>query len=593
MDNFAYGLEDADVWTLAEAAHMIIETWAMSGLLFISERALQPFLEACLKSDKAHLGCGFEIGFHWTSSHNLDSIATEGLLVPDGVNVKVKHGERYGKGVYTSPRFGFGKDRYGDFAVLCIGLRGARETVLRQSSAATSSTARHTAVGGLASLEVGEQIIYRDSSQVLPCAVVSEHELSYAIEVADRTVALLYQYFPELLETFETSSPPRQLNEHNCSPAFAAVLEASRQFRTQLGGAPCFPNGGVFLAGKKTRNDLQSHTAFEHMQLTVLGLARLEQILPEVRRLNNGKFYMHNPGTQLLEQECGFTMHADREGTAAVLQNAPALLLRTFEVAKSTGQLLAFFSHAFDRHSDPCLEGRMSLLVAFLEEHLAAEMAKGEPGAALAGPAEAAGALGGAAGANNGSVQVQPPAAGAGAAQAVAGAVAGGGGLVQVQPQATGVTAAQAVAGAVTGTRRKHVQAQLPATGAGATLAFVGSVAGAGSGSVQAHSTAAPAGAVQASARAVAGPVTGPGSGSLQVRLINPTAGTAGALVRSAGMGGAAEAVPQREAEAARSDGFAAGSDASWTCSAGDGERRSHTDVAGSRRYPCEHRIHA
>jgi len=147
---------------------------------------------------------------------------------------------------------------------------------------------------------------------------------------------------------------------------FNEILEASRQLEGRLGGTPHYPGGQVVLSRKKTRKQLfQGCTDYEHVCLTVLGLARLQELLPEIQRLNNGKNFQENPGTQLLERKCGFTMHADREGSAAILRDAPDLLLYTYQLAKSQGQLCDFFSRAFDRHHDPCLEGRMSLLVEY------------------------------------------------------------------------------------------------------------------------------------------------------------------------------------------------------------------------------------
>jgi len=552
----------AGLTRLAEAAEKVRDFWAQGGFSppLLSEIALQPFLHACLTSEEKHKGCGLDLVYHWTKASNMAGIARDGLL-------PMAHGQRYGKGVYTSPRFGFGNGRYGNVAVLCIGLRGEREVCDQQSSGA-SSFARHcSSWDGLASPEVEEVIVYRDASQVLPCAFVTASELNCAMDVASATIAMLYHYFPRLgkppnmlqdgldgaaladamavidrwegakqfLKTpalrlrrekaetmefpdvysvysdvtvshrlaewqivmqlpqliaevvgqqtftfrvlFPKSYPdwaphilvvsPRvrscsrasqllivdgginvdsllksymtsdmkmygwvptsrithvvqalqssiakgdltldagrysskemtfamrayalevniavdpsaeqpsggKLFECTCPPAFAEVLKASCQFQAELGSAPNFPGGRVSLAGKLTRRQLHGHTAFEHVQLSVQGFAKLEEIRSEVCRLNNGRHCMDNPGTQLLEQECGFTMHADYPGTATVLHNAPALFLHTFELAKDAGQLAAFFSCAFDRHSDPCLESRVSLLVAFWEEHLAA-----------------------------------------------------------------------------------------------------------------------------------------------------------------------------------------------------------------------------
>mmetsp|Transcript_30903 Transcript_30903/g.78124 ORF Transcript_30903/g.78124 Transcript_30903/m.78124 type:complete len:424 (-) Transcript_30903:23-1294(-) len=152
------------------------------------------------------------------------------------------------------------------------------------------------------------------------------------------------------------------------SPVFIEMLEASTALSEELGGAPNFPDGRVSLAGKLTRRELQGCTDFEHLQLSIQGFAELEQISAEVARLDNHRCYMENPGTQLLERRCGFTMHADRPGIAAVLRDAPALMINAFQSAKRHGCVAEFFCNAFDRTSDPCLEGRCSLLAAFLAD---------------------------------------------------------------------------------------------------------------------------------------------------------------------------------------------------------------------------------
>ncbi|CAJ1415930.1 unnamed protein product [Effrenium voratum] len=66
---------------------------------------------------------------------------------------------------------------------------------------------------------------------------------------------------------------------------------------------------------------------------------------------------------------CGMTMHGDREGANAMLRSAPTALLEAFQAAKASGRFLDFFRQAFDRQADPCLEGRTSRLLHFLESH--------------------------------------------------------------------------------------------------------------------------------------------------------------------------------------------------------------------------------
>jgi len=84
---------------------------------------------------------------------------------------------------------------------------------------------------------------------------------------------------------------------------------------------------------------------------------------------NNGETFQRNPGVRLLEKLCGMTMHGDREGANALLRSAPQSLVQAFSVARKRGCILEFFKQAFDRTADPCLEGRTSRLLDFLEAH--------------------------------------------------------------------------------------------------------------------------------------------------------------------------------------------------------------------------------
>merc|ERR1711963_658858 len=71
----------------------------------------------------------------------------------------------------------------------------------------------------------------------------------------------------------------------------------------------------------------------------------------------------------MLESISGLTMHAEREGSINLLRTAPACLLEAYALAKAEHRgPLTFFRKAFDRTADPCLEGRVSRLLAYIEE---------------------------------------------------------------------------------------------------------------------------------------------------------------------------------------------------------------------------------
>jgi hypothetical protein len=116
----------------------------------------------------------------------------------------------------------------------------------------------------------------------------------------------------------------------------------------------------------KQKDLTRCYTDYEYIYLTVLGFAALQQHNAEIVRQNNGQGYGKNPGTQLLERCCGMTMHGNRQGSNMLLQNAPSTLLKAFAVANRKGELKAFFKEAFDRCSDPCLEGRVDLLITYV-----------------------------------------------------------------------------------------------------------------------------------------------------------------------------------------------------------------------------------
>jgi len=59
--------------------------------------------------------------------------------------------------------------------------------------------------------------------------------------------------------------------------------------------------------------------------------------------------------------------HADRQGTIHLLRTAPACLVEAFSHAKRNDtELRRFFKDAFDRHADPCLEGRVGRIMEYL-----------------------------------------------------------------------------------------------------------------------------------------------------------------------------------------------------------------------------------
>lgn len=154
----------------------------------------------------------------------------------------------------------------------------------------------------------------------------------------------------------------------NLPAEFAEIFRTAERCRMDIPGGAVHSTCDSVLAGKKTRSQLSACTDYEHICLSILGMAKLKEILPEILCLNNGKSFQENPGTKLMERECGFTMHADRSGVVATMRDAPDLLLAAFQLATRSGQEGSFFSRCFERRHDPCLEGRVALFVEYLEQ---------------------------------------------------------------------------------------------------------------------------------------------------------------------------------------------------------------------------------
>mmetsp|Transcript_93241 Transcript_93241/g.259747 ORF Transcript_93241/g.259747 Transcript_93241/m.259747 type:complete len:521 (-) Transcript_93241:139-1701(-) len=168
-------------------------------------------------------------------------------------------------------------------------------------------------------------------------------------------------------------------------PSFEEVLAALRPLHSRLGGTPYFGRRDPVIPKKLKSSELERNSDYEYVFMTVLGFQALHEYGAEIIRLNNGAHWRQNPGTVKLEELCGFTMHGDRPGANGVLRTAPEALLRAFALARRRHQIPEFFSgEAFDRTADPCLEGRLGRILAYLEAH-AAE-AEGE-GAAPGDPA--------------------------------------------------------------------------------------------------------------------------------------------------------------------------------------------------------------
>lgn len=149
---------------------------------------------------------------------------------------------------------------------------------------------------------------------------------------------------------------------------YADILKELALHERELGGVRNF-RGRPRIEKKVTADDFRrSYTDYEYIHLTILGFAQLHMHCEEIVKRNNGRVFKDNPGVQLLEQRCGMTMHGDRAGANHLLRSAPASLVEAFALAKCDRRgMKRFFKEAFDRTADPCLEGRVSRLMEYLD----------------------------------------------------------------------------------------------------------------------------------------------------------------------------------------------------------------------------------
>lgn len=151
---------------------------------------------------------------------------------------------------------------------------------------------------------------------------------------------------------------------------FDRMLAWLNKLKSKLGGSPNFPRTVPSFTKKITRREyVEQYSDYEFAYLQIVGFKAIHLNSAEIQALNNGQFFTRNPGTQLLERVGGMTMHGDRAGASAVVAAAPLTLLRAFRVAQKNGDNgVNFFTTAFERDADPCLEGRLSHLLQYIEE---------------------------------------------------------------------------------------------------------------------------------------------------------------------------------------------------------------------------------
>eukprot|EP01102_Stenamoeba_stenopodia_P023053 TRINITY_DN980_c0_g1_i1.p1 TRINITY_DN980_c0_g1~~TRINITY_DN980_c0_g1_i1.p1 ORF type:complete len:330 (-),score=105.77 TRINITY_DN980_c0_g1_i1:218-1207(-) len=153
------------------------------------------------------------------------------------------------------------------------------------------------------------------------------------------------------------------------------MLEQLKLLKDVLGGVKPRRNvweldeqGDPKIVRKLTRRELQdAYTDYEYIVLHIKGFVAIEQHKASVIKLNNHQFFTNNPGVKLLEKYSGITLHGDRPEANSIVESAFSVLMTAFKLAKAEGDFKKFFTTAFDRTADPCLEGRVGRLQLYIE----------------------------------------------------------------------------------------------------------------------------------------------------------------------------------------------------------------------------------
>eukprot|EP01102_Stenamoeba_stenopodia_P023054 TRINITY_DN980_c0_g1_i2.p1 TRINITY_DN980_c0_g1~~TRINITY_DN980_c0_g1_i2.p1 ORF type:complete len:502 (-),score=174.98 TRINITY_DN980_c0_g1_i2:218-1723(-) len=179
---------------------------------------------------------------------------------------------------------------------------------------------------------------------------------------------------PALLMEPSNEEPPVELKPDD-KALVDEMLEQLKLLKDVLGGVKPRRNvweldeqGDPKIVRKLTRRELQdAYTDYEYIVLHIKGFVAIEQHKASVIKLNNHQFFTNNPGVKLLEKYSGITLHGDRPEANSIVESAFSVLMTAFKLAKAEGDFKKFFTTAFDRTADPCLEGRVGRLQLYIE----------------------------------------------------------------------------------------------------------------------------------------------------------------------------------------------------------------------------------
>lgn len=180
--------------------------------------------------ERGHEAAVPRITFHWTAEENFWSIVEKNLMVPDGQNVKRKHGAALGRGVYTCPDFRFAKEdfSYGARACfLCLALVGRQqERLVHGGQKDLGVEAGFDSVKGRLPGRYVDTWVLPESDLLLPCFLVDELALRDARLAAQAAIKVLQERGQEEAQKEDASA------------------DMKSQQQSQLDGGPALLPGG-------------------------------------------------------------------------------------------------------------------------------------------------------------------------------------------------------------------------------------------------------------------------------------------------------------------------------------------------------------
>lgn len=201
--------------------------------------------------------------YHWTAEKNFEGIVREGLRVPDGAGVAVKHGSSFGIGIYVSPDFRYGEEffAYGaPAAFLCLALPGRQHFGKPPADGLGLGQADgYDSVIGRENQRCVDEWVFFRQGQLLPCFLVDRLGLVLAKDAVNAAIKELHRPWPRSsLDSSAVSLPPSTIEQVSFpdaggSEGGTASRWGRRRSKVDAGAthgleysaeAPCLPDGG-------------------------------------------------------------------------------------------------------------------------------------------------------------------------------------------------------------------------------------------------------------------------------------------------------------------------------------------------------------